>query len=196
MIVLPASPKPNRMTVDYLDFGFMQSRVAASVRVDRPGNRHRITVSWPREQMVPGSREDFTARLKRGKREGVQVNIPLTADQGSPGTPVVNGAGQSGTTINLRGLTPGYVVARDFWLTIVRGDGVAFLHSVYAPVTANGSGLAAVQIEPALRHPFADGATVALQTPYVQGFLAGETFSYSIEEVKMTPLSITIEEYQ
>lgn len=184
------------MTVDYLDFGFIQSRVAASVRVDRPGNRHRLTMSWPREQMVPGQREAFTATLKRGKREGVQINVPLTTAQGTPGTPLVNGAGQSGTTLNLRGLTPGYVVARDYWFTILRSDGVAYLHSVYANVTANGSGLATVQIEPALRFPFPDGATVLMQTPYVQGFLAGETFSYSIEEVKMTPISITIEEFQ
>lgn len=196
MIILPASPKPNRVTVDNLDFGFNQNRVAASVRVDRPGNRHRLTLTWPREQMIPGQREAFTAALKRGKRAGVQINVPLTADQGAPGTPVMNGAGQSGTVLSLRGLTPGYVLKQDYWLTILRSDGVAYLHSVFTDATVNGSGNVAVQIEPPLRFPFPDGATVLLQTPYVQGFLVGETFSYSIEEVKMTPLSISIEEYQ
>lgn len=196
MIVLPSSPKPNRMTADYLDFGFIQNRMAASVRVDRPGNRHRITLSWPREQMIPGQREVFTAALKRGKRAGVQINLPLTADQPAAGTPVVNGAGQFGTTLNIRGLNPGYVIGQDFWLSVSRSDGVSYLHSAYATMTANGSGVAIVQIEPPLRYPFADGAAVAIQTPVIQGFLVGETFSYSVEEVKMTPISITIEEFQ
>lgn len=196
MITIPASPRPNRLTVEYLDFGFYQETIGASVRVDRPGNRHRLTMTWPRELMVPGTREVFTAALKRGKRQGVQINVPLTSAQGNPGSPVVNGAGQTGTTLVIRGLTVGYDLRQDYWLSIAKADGTSYLHSVFIGAVANASGIATIQIEPALRAPFPDGAAIQLQNPVIQGLLVGETFSYDVEEMKMTPLSITVQEFE
>jgi hypothetical protein len=195
MIELPSDPRPNRMTVEVLDFGFTQ-RGAASLRVERPGGRHRITLSWPREVMRPGTTQRFTSRLKRGKRQGVQIDLLLPVPQAGAGAPVVDGAGQSGSTLAVRNITPGYVIREDFWITVVEADGTAYLHSVFETVRASTAGEATIEIEPPLRAPFADGNRVEIARPFIQGELLGETFSYAFEDQRQTPLAITIEEYK
>lgn len=195
IISLPDTIRPNRMTVDTLDFGFTQ-RGAASIRVDRPGGRYRITFIWPREPMVPPTSGRYIAALKRGKRQGVRVTLLLPAPQGAPGSPVVDGAGQSGSSIAVRGLTPNYTAREDYWLTIIEADGTAYLHSVYESVRANALGEATIEIEPPLRAPFADGDTIELGQPFIEGELLGETFSYAFEEQRRVPLTVTIEEYK
>jgi len=195
MIILPTNPRPNRMSVELLDFGFTQ-RGASSLRVERPGGRHRIVFSWPREVMRPPVSSGFIALLKRGKRQGVQIPVLLPRSQTGAGSPVVNGAGQSGVTLSVRGLTPGYTVGQDFWMTIIDSNQDGYLHTVVEAVTANGSGVAALQIEPPLRAPFADGAAINMSTPFIEGELLGESFSYGFEEMRQIPLQIVIEEYK
>lgn len=195
MIVLPSLPRPNRMVVETLDFGFTQ-RGAASLRVERPGGRFRLAFSWPSEIMRPPVSSKFTAKLKRAKRQGVQIDVLPPFPQGAPGSPVVDGSGQSGTSIDVRGLTPGYTAREDYWLTIVEADGTAYLHSVFQTVRAGSDGRATLEIEPPLRAPFADGDRVELARPFIQGELLGENFSYGFEELKRVALSIVIEEYQ
>lgn len=195
MIVLPSLPRPNRMVVETLDFGFTQ-RGASSLRVERPGGRFRLSFSWPSEIMRPPVSSQFTAKLKRAKRQGVQIDVLPPFPQGAPGSPVVDGSGQSGTSINVRGLTPGYTAREDYWLTIVESNGTAYLHSVFQTVRAGSGGNATLQIEPPLRAPFADGDRVELARPFIQGELLGENFSYGFEELKSVALSIVIEEYQ
>lgn len=195
MIILPTSPRPNRMSVDVLDFGSTQ-RGASSLRVNRPGGRHRITFSWPAEIMRPPVSSGFIALLKRGKRQGVRIPVLLPRSQPAAGSPVVNGAGQSGTTLSVRGFTASYAVGQDFWITIIDASGRGYLHTVVEAATANGSGVASLQIEPPLRTPFADGAQINITTPFIEGELLGETFSYGFESMRQTPLTITIEEYK
>lgn len=195
MITLPRYPRPNRMGVDVLDFGFTQ-RGASSLRVERPGGRHRIILTWPRDLMTPDNADKFLARLKRGKRQGVQIDIPCANSQSGGGNMVVNGAGQSGTTLAIRSGTPDFVIRENFWFTVLEADGTAYLHSVVETVRVAAGGTALMQIEPPLRAPFPDGARVEMARPFVQGELLGETFSYAYEEMKKTPLTVTIEEYQ
>lgn len=195
MIVLPKYPRPNRMGFDLLDFGVVQKGVK-SFDVDRPGTRYRMTFSWPEEAMEAETAARFTGKLKRGKHEGVQMDILLPRTQGSPGSPVVDGAGQSGTTINVRGLTPGYAVKEDYYLTIVDSDGAAYLHSVFESTKANASGEASLLINEPLRAPFEDGDTIELSRPYIQGELVGETLSHQYKEQRRSPLTVTIEEYE
>lgn len=195
VVTLPKSPRPNRMNPDLLDFGITQ-RGAASLRVNRPGSRYRMTFIWPAEVMEPNVVARFLSRLKRGKRRGVQIDILLPQLQGSPGAPVVDGAGQEGSSIAVRGFTPGYAFGDDFYLTIVEADGTAYLHSVAESGRADATGDATIEIEPPLRAPFPDGAVIEMARPYIQGELIGESFSYAHESQRRVPLTITIEEYQ
>ena len=193
MITLPVKPRPNFMEPSLLDFGFAQ-RGAATIRVNRPGSRWRNSFAFP--LMTVDAARSFIARLLRAKRQTLQVDIPLLVDQGNPGSPVVNGGGQAGTSLNIRGFTAGYVAKEQFWLTIVEADGTAYLHSVAETASANGSGNATVEIEPPLRAPFANGATIHFAQPYMQGFMDGDAYTWTVRTDRYVELSVTVEEYK
>ena len=193
MIELPANPAPNGMDPILMDLGMVQ-RGASSLRVDRPGNRYRIAFSYP--PMQPDKARTFTGRLTRAKREGVKITLPLIVPQGSPGSPVVDGAGQSGTSLAVRGLTVGYPAKEGFWLTIYEADGTGYLHQVVETVRADAAGEATLSIEPALRAPFADGATIELAAPTVEGFVDGGEWGWSIPVNRLVAVGFTVEGYK
>lgn len=192
MIELPDSPAPNGMEPELLDYGFVQ-RGASSLRVDRPGSRYRITFSFP--PMTPDNSRKFIARLQRAKREGLRIDLPLLVAQGVPGSPVVDGAGQAGSTIAVRGLTPHYAAKEGYWLTITAVDGTAYLHNVSEPSVADASGEAIFEIEPPLRAPFADGDEIEMGKPFVQGFVDGDSWGWQVPVNKLVALGFTLEEF-
>jgi hypothetical protein len=175
MIELPETPAPNGVEVALLDYGMIlrPATGAEVLRINRAGTRHRLAISFP--PMRPDTARKFIARFQKAKREGLRIDFPLLGlSQGVPGTPVVDGAGQAGTTLALRGLTPGYAVKEGFWLTLIDDSGRRYLHTSSTAVVAGGDGKATIGIEPPLRAPFADGATVLLGKPTVEGVLVDE----------------------
>jgi len=193
MIELPETAIPNGMEPTLLDYGSVQ-RGSAALRINRPGSRYRVAFSYP--PMQPDASRRVVARLQRGKREGVKVKLPLIVPQGLPGSPVVDGAGQSGTTIALRGLTPHYIAKEGFWLNIVESDGTSYLHTVFQTAVADASGNAEVEIEPALRAPFGDGDAVELAAPWIEGFVVGEDWGWQVPVHHLIAVAFTVEEYQ
>ena len=191
MIELPASPAPNGMEPDLLDYGLIQ-RGASSIRVNRAGNRYRIGFSYP--PMQADKARTFTGRLTRAKREGVRILLPLIVPQGAPGTTVVDGAGQSGTSLAVRGFHEGYPAKEGFWLTIVDADGVGYLHQLTETVRADG-GAVTLTIEPPLRAPFADGDRVELAVPFIEGFVDGEAWGWSVPVNRLVSVGFTVEEF-
>lgn len=193
MIILPVRPSPNSMEESLLDPGFAQ-RGAATVRVNRPGSKWRIAFTFP--LMTVDASRALNSRLKRAKRQTLQINIPILVDQGIPGSPVVNGAGQAGTTLAVRGFEPNYHAKEDFWLTVVEADGTAYLHSMAETVTADASGNATLEIEPPLRAPFADGDIVHFGKPFMQGFMDGDAYTRTVPGNKLVVLAVSVEEYK
>jgi hypothetical protein len=142
--------------------------------------------------------DTFTAALARAKRQGVRIYLPVRVPQGIPGSPVVDGAGQTGSTLAVRGLVAGYAARVGFWLTILEAadDDTGYLHRMFQTSVADGTGDAVWEIEPPLRAPFADGDVIHIGNPYIEGFIDGDSWGYDIEEAEMTVLTITVEEYQ
>jgi len=193
-VILPVRPRPNSMVVELLDMGFIQ-RGSSSVRVNRPGARYRIQFMFP--IMDVDDARAFISKMQRAKRTSLQIDIPLLIKQGIPGTPVVDGAVVSAaSTISIRGLTPGYVIKEQYWFTVVEADGSAYLHTVVESVTADATGEATVEIEPPLRAPFADGDTVHFAVPYMQGFMDGDAFSWTVRTDRYVELAVTVEEFK
>lgn len=193
-VELPSTPAPNSANPTLLDYGGIMrpGSGAAAQRVDRAGSRFRIEVGFP--PMPAATGKVFLARLIRAKREGIKIAYPLLGvSQGSPGSPVVNGAGQSGTTLNVRGLSGGYAVQEGYWLSISNGTR-SYLHVVTAAATASG-GTMSISIAPALRFPFADGAAVNLTSPVIDGFVVGEEWSWAMDINHHLGLSVAIEEW-
>jgi len=196
MIVLSTAKLPATVTPAFIDNGgTMRSATnARGLRLNRLGNHFRAAVTMPIS--TAGEAASLIADLIAAKEEGLRMAYPLQGvDQGAPGTPVVDGAYQSGKTINLRGLTPGYVAQKGFWVSIVSEAGQHYLHNVRAQATVGSDGKVALPINPMLRYAFADGASVFLAAPMIEGEISGNEQSWQIVRGgKIVGLAFTIEE--
>jgi hypothetical protein len=192
MIEPPLSPAPNGMDPLYDDRGITQEG-ASDLRVDKPGSRWGMVFSYP--PMQPDKSRVFTARFVRGKSEGVRIELPLLVPQGSPGAPVVDGAGQSGRLLNVRGFTPGYAVKEGYWLNIVEAaTGYSYLHQAFGTTFADASGDAVLDLNPAMRAPFADGDVIELAKPWIEGRVQGEDWGWQVPVNRLIGLSVPVKE--
>lgn len=109
---------------------------------------------------------------------------------GSPGTVLVSGAGQLGSTINLDGFTAGYTVQKRQFLPIITG-GRRYLYRCTADTTADGLGVASVPIWPPLRVAPADNDTVEIASPKMDGLVEFDGFEDIPEGVAASKFIIT-----
>lgn len=95
------------------------------------------------------------------------------------GTPVINGAGQTGTTLSVSGATistTGYAKAGDL---ITLGTGAnTYLHEITEDANSNGSGVVALSIWPPLRTSPTNGAAVLHSSSVVGHFRMADDYSY------------------
>lgn len=98
------------------------------------------------------------------------------------GTPQVDGINQTGNTIETKGWTnsvTGILLAGDY---IQIGTGLqSRLHMVTADVNSDGSGLAVIPIEPALRYSPADNTPITVNNPVGVFRLAENSWSWSVD---------------
>lgn len=80
------------------------------------------------------------------------------------GTPLVNGAGQSGAVLALDGLSNGATIKAGDYLQLGSGS-TARLHMVLQDVTVGGSGVAVLDLFPRLRGAPADNAAIVTSAP-------------------------------
>lgn len=110
-----------------------------------------------------------------------------TAPRGvGTGTPLVNGAGQTGTDLVTDGWTPnttGILRAGD-WIQLGTGSS-SRLHKVLDDVNSNGSGNATLTLFPDLRTSPADNAVITVSSPKGLWRLAANEVDYSIDEASI-----------
>ncbi|CAN5318815.1 hypothetical protein BH11PSE5_BH11PSE5_20840 [soil metagenome] len=196
MITLPDGLVPNSASPTLLEFGgiIRPATGAEALNLRRNGNRFRVEITLaPQTAEV---RRVAVARLLAAKNEGLRIPYPLQrVNQSGAGSLVVNGSGQSGNAISLRGGTSGFTIQEGWWLSIQRADGRHYLHNVRSPGTIAAGGTVLLPISPNLRYPFADGAAVNLVKPMIEGLVDGaiswnlqvggiiDGIGFSIEEV-------------
>jgi len=186
--IVPAARSPS-----FIDFGAYQRPYTGAevTRIDRAGGKFKIVFVLP--PLVDG--RAMVSKLIRAKKEGIRVGLPLLGQsQGTPGTPLVDGAGQSGTTLNIKGLLAGYTVKEGYWLSIVQ-SGRYYLHNIAATASADSSGDLAATIFPALRTAFSDGAVIALDKPKIEGFIEGNEQVWEISAELHTGIEFSVEEF-
>lgn len=185
MVELPDDPAPNGVEASLMDFGMVlrPATGAAVQRVNRAGSRFRVAVSFP--PMQPDTARKFIARFQKAKREGLRIPYPLLdLSQGAPGAPVVDGANPMGTTLPVKGLTPGYAIKEGYWLTLIDADGNRYLHCTTEAVMADASGDAELTIEPPIRAPLADESEILLAKPTIEGVVTDEVgWSLSVDRL-------------
>lgn len=154
----------------------------------RPGRRWQFDVDLDRM-----SAEQVAAYLALEDETGVMA-LPLIQPGitvGSPGTPLVNGAGQTGMTLNVDGLTPGHAFAARQWISVIT-SGSRYAYRLRAAVTASGLGVAALPISPMLRVSPANNDVVEIAAPYAEGLASFDGFKDDVGGV--APASFTLRE--
>ena len=191
MIELPDFAKRGSAAPTFVDAGFTQRGIGSLSRIDRKGSRYKLACSYG--PFYPDQGRVMVARLIAGKSEGIRIPYPLLISQGSPGAPVVDGAVTTGKTLLIRGLTPGYFCKEGYWLSLVK-SGRHFLHNVKTGGMADASGELTVTLNEMLRDSFADGATINLAKPMVEGLVEGDEWQWSMSVDRVIPIQFTIEE--
>lgn len=194
MITLPDGVGPGDATPAMMDFGFLQRTGAGgeTTRIDRMGSRYRVGFTFG--PFYPALGNIMVSRLLAAKSEGIRLPYPLLENQGAPGTPLVDGAGQSGGTLLLKGLTPGYVCREGYWLSIVDENGRHYLHNVKTGGRATAGGALTIGITPILRWPYLNNAVVHLAKPMVEGWVDGDEWSWRLSVDRVIPIEFSVEE--
>ncbi|MEW4469000.1 hypothetical protein AB1K62_14330 [Parasphingorhabdus sp. JC815] len=191
MIELPDFARIGSATPMFVDAGFTQRGIGSLSRIDRKGSRYKMACSYG--PFYPENGRVMVSKLIAGKSEGVRIPFPLLVSQGSPGSPLVSGSHITGKTLNIKGLTPGYVCKDGFWLSLVK-SGRHFLHNVKTGGTASGSGTLSVVLNEMLRDSFVNNSVVHLAEPMVEGLVDGSEWQWSLSVDRVTPIQFTIEE--
>lgn len=161
-------------------------------RLNRLGNRFYLDVTLP--PMTYDDGRIWIADLIRGQTEGVIFPWPqVEFDIGAPGNPLVNGAGQIGTTLSMDGFTPSYAVRKGQFLTIVSG-GRRYLHIFTAQAVASTTGTLSASVAPMLRISPADNSSVIVRAPAIEGFIEGNERSWNISAARHVGLQFRITE--
>lgn len=194
-ITLPTSPAPMSITPRLVSArAELRSAFGGSTqRINRLGSR------WAFDfQFAPMTAADALAWVSAfTETDTCIMNIVEPGiTVGSPGTPLVNSATQTGSSLITDGWTAGYVIPKGKWFS-VSVSSLLYLYQTSAAVTANGSGQATLSITPMLRASPADNAALNFNPAKIEGFLnlpdgafnisvnrLAEGFAFSIEERK------------
>lgn len=197
MIDLPEWPEPNGAEIGLMDFGaFLTPGLGGPVqRINRMGSRFRGNFTMPVMKSEKAGRQ-WVSRLVRGKQEGVRMPLPLLDfDPGSPGTVLINGAGQSGSSLIVDGAEPYYVFREGQFFSIE----TASKHHLYMVATetiASVTGTATLPITPMLRRQHANNDACHFAEPMIEGFIHGDEFAWSLAIGSFTELQFAIAESQ
>ncbi len=175
MIVLPAEYAPREANPFLIDPGgvLRGGTGGAAGRLNRPGARWGVEVTMP--TMSHEKARAFAALMTLAKRDGLRLTLPLGGGEvqgGGAGT--VDGSGAAGTSLPVEGLTPGFMLRLGHWLTVENAAGERFVHQVAAPVRIGTDGKATITLTTALLTELADGDTVLVSKPTIEGVVTSD----------------------
>lgn len=196
MIELPAWASPASASVMPEDYGFLQrgSIGAATQRINRKGNRYNISMTYG--PFPPEQGNLFVSRLLQARSEGLRIPYPLLVSQGNAGSPTVDGAGQQGTSLNITGLTRDYAIREGYRLSIENASGRHYVHTVKTGDIADALGEATIVLTEQLRHAFADGDTIHLSKPMIEGYPEGDAGMWQASADRLIGISFSMVEIE
>lgn len=164
-------------------------------RVQRMGTRFAVDITLP--ALNPTSARSVLAAVLKAQSLGSTVTVawPQLSFATAIGTPLVNGASQTGSSLVIDGLTPSVTIPAGVFFSVTV-SGRSYLYAVTDAVTANGSGQATLSIAPMLRASPADNAALSFATPTIEGFLPDSAASWSLEMLTSSSFTLSIQEVQ
>lgn len=194
-ILMPTSPGIRTAKPRLRDFGgwIEGPSGGAAQRLNRPGNRFASDIQVATSRSTDEGRI-VAARLMRGLTEGILLPFPQDFDPGAVGDAVVvDGAGQLGSMLKLRGFPAGgYTVREGQFFSIIYG-GRRYLHASAADTPTSGGGCT-LPIFPMLRISPNDGAVCEFATPMIEGFITGNQLEYALQTAPYLDVSFTVQE--
>lgn len=172
MIILHASFAPREAKPFDVTAGFDQRNARAMLagRVEVPGSRFGVEVVFP--TMEYDRAMELNAILRRAKTlGGLRMAWPLMATVQGGGTGAVDGSGAAGESLPVKNLTPGFMIRRGYWLTVIDTAGAHCLHNVIDPVRVGTDGRATISVQHPLRTVLANNNVVLLSKPMVEGMI-------------------------
>jgi hypothetical protein len=195
VIDLPTFPQPASATPFFMDpGGLVKGGLGApDQRINRLGGRFGISIELPVMQYTATARQ-WVSKLNQAQTNGGRIKFPqMDFAVGSPGTVLINGAGQSGSTLIVDGAAASYPFKDGQFFSIVTG-GVHHLYHVTADTTANGSGQASLPIFPPLRVQHADNDVCNFASPMIEGFVMGDQRQWDLAIGNFASISFEIHE--
>jgi hypothetical protein len=191
-ITYPSTPKPQSMSWRLL----MPAQTNVS---DWTGRRQTLASGrgwWEAQITFPpivgttniNAWRSFIAK-SRGAANDFQVPVDPVAQSASTATPLVNGAGQQGRTLNTDGWPLSTTVLQAGQYVTINNQ----LLQLTENVTSNGSGVATLTFEPPVRVSPADNAAIEYKNPYCLMYLVEEP-TLSVETGYVYSLSLNLRE--
>lgn len=191
-ITYPSTPRPQSMSWRLV----MPSQTNVS---DWTGRRQTISSGrgwWESQVTFPpivgttnvNAWRAFIAK-SRGKANDFQVPVDPTAQSASTATPMVNGAGQTGRTLNTDGWPLSTTVLQAGQYVTINNQ----LLQLTENITSNGSGVATLTFEPPVRVAPSDNAAIEFKNPYCLMYLVEEP-TLSVETGYVYSLSLNLRE--
>lgn len=163
----------------------------------RGGNRYYAKVSIPALRNDTTCARAWLAAMLRHKTEGglLRLRWPQPDAATMPAAALVDGAGQAGALLAVKGLGAGkQVPALAFFSFIAAGR--SYLHCTTGAAGADFTGRAALSIAPSLRISPADGLALNFPAPIIEGELDTGPVEWTLERLLYVGISFTITEIQ
>lgn len=194
-ITLPTTPAPRSMTPRLVSRrrDLEPTFNGPTTRVRRLGSRWAMDFDYP--PMTYSDAMDWIAALTSAEADTVLLKVPQPGfSTGAPGGPLVNGASQLGSSLDLDGFTPSHVVRAGQWFSLSISS-QRYLYQVAAEKVAGTTGIMAdLNINPMIRVSPADNAAAEFGEPMIEGFLSGRETSWTVDVARHVGLSFTITE--
>ena len=190
VLVLPTDPAPANMGIAMITAKNVLAPAFGDGEQEllRKGSRYALTFQMPPMRYVTSM--DWDDLMAEGDTVVMKVHQP-GFNTGAPGTPRVNGAGQSGSSLAIDGLTNGYVIRKGQFLSVIT-QGRRFLYRAKASVTAN-NGAATVPLRTMLRFPPSDNDVVEIAQPMIEGFVR-DLGEWAVGVERLVGLKFTVRE--
>lgn len=131
----------------------------------------------------------------RNEADTVIIEIPqMGLEIGAPGATRVNGSGQSGASLAIKGFTPSYAVRKGQCFNHLGSDGVLRIYVADADIIADGSGNATVPLETMLNWPPLNNDIIDFADVRIEGFAAVERGSFLQDGDGWHRIRFTVEE--
>lgn len=165
----------------------------ADLQVPRMGDRFVLDVSTSQLRQDAESRQLIAALMEATTADArIALRLP-NAPTLIRGNGVVNGAGQTGSLLLVRGMIPDAALQWGAFFSIVHA-GIHHVHMIRAQTVVDPSGRAAVPIWPMLRFISIDDEACHFEDPMIEGQLLGFDKGAGFERNRTKPLAFSIQE--